>query len=113
MAGQSAGGSRMTWMCEHDTAAETDTFGSRESAMLGTERRRGRASRPGRRQERSSRHGSTPARKKGPDKPLPSSEPELRAVFDKLTEKFGTVTVTVDQPASLGALPLTSARDAG
>jgi hypothetical protein len=27
----------MTWMCEHDTAAETDTFGSRESAMLDTE----------------------------------------------------------------------------
>lgn len=58
-------------------------------------------------------HGLTPAGKKVFDKQLPNSEPKLRAVFDKLAEKFGTVLVIVDQPASIGALPLTVARDAG
>src|SRR5690554_5641586 len=58
-------------------------------------------------------HGLTPAGKKVFDKPLPNSEPKLRAVFDKLTAKFGAVLVIVDQPASIGALPLTVARDAG
>lgn len=47
------------------------------------------------------------------DKSLPNSEPKLRAVFDKLTAKFGTVLVVVDQPASIGALPLAVARAAG
>ncbi len=37
----------------------------------------------------------------------------MRAVFDKLKAKFGTVLVVVDQPASIGALPLAVARDAG
>ncbi|MGW2651885.1 IS110 family transposase [Streptomyces sp. NPDC001393] len=55
----------------------------------------------------------TPTGKKAFDKRLPNSEPKLRAVFDKLTAKFGTVLVIVDQPASIGALPLTVARDAG
>jgi hypothetical protein len=45
-------------------------------------------------------HGLTPAGKKVFDKPLPDSEPMLRAVFDKLRTKFGTVLVVVDQPAS-------------
>ncbi|WP_030893414.1 IS110 family transposase, partial [Streptomyces varsoviensis] len=58
-------------------------------------------------------HGLTPAGKKVFDKPLPNSEPKLRAVFDKLTAKFTTVLVIVDQPASIGALPLTVARDSG
>jgi hypothetical protein len=58
-------------------------------------------------------HGLTPTGKKVFDKKLPNSEPKLRAVFDKLREKFGTVLVIVDQPASIGALPLTVARDAG
>ncbi|MBJ6628728.1 IS110 family transposase [Streptomyces sp. I4(2020)] len=58
-------------------------------------------------------HGLTPAGKKVFDKQLPNSEPKLRAVFDKLTARFGTVLVVVDQPASIGALPLTVARDAG
>ncbi|GGT77485.1 hypothetical protein GCM10010207_87330 [Streptomyces atratus] len=58
-------------------------------------------------------HGLTPAGKKVLDKQLPNSEPRLRAVFDKLTAKFGTVLVIVDQPASIGALPLAVARDAG
>ncbi|MFE3830864.1 IS110 family transposase [Streptomyces sp. NPDC059092] len=58
-------------------------------------------------------HGLTPAGKKVHDKQLPNSEPKLRAVFDKLTAKFGTVLVIVDQPASIGALPLAVARDAG
>ncbi|MGW2239015.1 IS110 family transposase [Streptomyces sp. NPDC001759] len=58
-------------------------------------------------------HGLTPAGKTVFDKALPNSEPKLRAVFDKLKAKFGTVLVIVDQPASIGALPLTVARDAG
>ncbi|MFE1124836.1 IS110 family transposase [Streptomyces sp. NPDC058793] len=57
-------------------------------------------------------HGLTPAGKTDFDKPLPNSEPKLRAVFDKLKAKFGTVLVVVDQPASIGALPLSVARDA-
>ncbi|GGQ17060.1 hypothetical protein GCM10010279_26080 [Streptomyces mutabilis] len=57
-------------------------------------------------------HGLTPGGKTVFDKQLPNSEPKLRAVFDKLTAKFGTVLVVVDQPASIGALPLTVARDA-
>lgn len=58
-------------------------------------------------------HGLIPVGKKVFDKPLPNGEPQLRAVFDKLMSKFGTVLVIVDQPASIGALPLTVARDAG
>ncbi|MEU2408563.1 IS110 family transposase [Streptomyces rubiginosohelvolus] len=58
-------------------------------------------------------HGLTPAGKTAFDKQLPNGEPKLRAVFDKLRAKFGTVLVVVDQPASIGALPLTVARDAG
>ncbi|GAA2312684.1 IS110-like element IS110 family transposase [Streptomyces hawaiiensis] len=58
-------------------------------------------------------HGLTPAGKKIFDKQLPNSEPKLRAVLDKLAAKFGTVLVIVDQPASIGALPLTVARDTG
>lgn len=38
-------------------------------------------------------HSLTPAGKTVFDKPLPNSEPKLRAVFDKLTAKFGTVLV--------------------
>lgn len=34
-------------------------------------------------------------------------------MLDKLTAKHGTVLVVVDQPASIGALPLAVARDAG
>ncbi|MYS44820.1 IS110 family transposase [Streptomyces sp. SID5998] len=58
-------------------------------------------------------HGLTPAGKKVLGKPLPNSEPQLRAVFDKLKAAFGTVLVVVDQPASIGALPLAVARDVG
>ena len=58
-------------------------------------------------------HGLTPAGKKVFDKQLPNTEPKLREVFEKLKAKFGTVLVIVDQPASIGALPLTVARDAG
>ncbi len=58
-------------------------------------------------------HGLTPAGKTVYDKRLPNSGPNLRAVFDKLRAKFGTVLVIVDQPASIGALPPTVARDAG
>src|SRR6478735_4596868 len=55
----------------------------------------------------------TPAGKKAFDKRLPNSEPKLRELFEKLQAKHGTVLVVVDQPASIGALPLTVARDAG
>ncbi|MEU7318282.1 IS110 family transposase [Streptomyces sp. NPDC007083] len=58
-------------------------------------------------------HGLTPGGKKVFDKQLADSEPKLRAVLEKLTAKFGTVLVVVDQPASIGALPLTVARHAG
>jgi transposase len=58
-------------------------------------------------------HGLTLAGEKVFDKPMPNSEPKLRAVFDKLIAKFAPVLVIVDQPASIGALPLTVARDAG
>ncbi|MEY2229357.1 IS110 family transposase [Streptomyces sp. BF23-19] len=55
----------------------------------------------------------TPAGKKAFDKRLPNSEPKLREVFGKLQAKHGTVPVVVDQPASIGALPLAVARDMG
>lgn len=60
-------------------------------------------------------HGTalTPAGKKVFDKPLPNSEPRLRELFEKLQSRHGTVLVVVDQPASIGALPLAVARDAG
>jgi hypothetical protein len=58
-------------------------------------------------------HGLTPAGKKVLDKQLPNSEPKLRAVFDKLTAKFGTALVIGDQPASIGALPPTVAQATG
>ncbi|MGY4918633.1 IS110 family transposase [Streptomyces sp. 900116325] len=57
--------------------------------------------------------GLTPAGKTVFDKRLPNSEPKLRALFDKLSAKYGTVLVIVDQPANIGALPLAVARDAG
>ena len=60
-------------------------------------------------------HGTalTPSGKRVFDKRLPNSEPKMRAMLDKLTVKHGTVLVVVDQPASIGALPLPVARDAG
>ncbi|MEU1274676.1 IS110 family transposase, partial [Streptomyces sp. NPDC005799] len=57
--------------------------------------------------------GLTPDGKNVVDKPLPNSEPKMRAMLDKLTAKYGKVLVVVDQPASIGALPLAVARDAG
>ncbi|MFE6417438.1 IS110 family transposase [Streptomyces rochei] len=41
------------------------------------------------------------------------TEPKLRELFAKLQAKHGTVLVVVDQPASIGALPLAIARDMG
>ncbi|MFF1570602.1 IS110 family transposase [Streptomyces sp. NPDC058293] len=60
-------------------------------------------------------HGTalTPTGKKVFDKPLPNNEPRLRELFTKLQAKHGKVLVVVDQPASIGALPLAVARDAG
>ncbi|MGW4560707.1 IS110 family transposase, partial [Streptomyces sp. NPDC004365] len=57
--------------------------------------------------------GLRPDGKQVIDKPLPNSEPKLRAMLDKLAAKYGTVLVVVDQPASIGALPLAVARNAG
>ncbi len=51
------------------------------------------------------------AGKKVLDKPLPNSEPKLRELFERLRMRHGTVLVVVDQPASIGALPLAVARD--
>ncbi|MFJ1709957.1 IS110 family transposase [Kitasatospora sp. NPDC088346] len=55
----------------------------------------------------------TPAGKRVYDKRLPNTEPKLREVFSKLQAKHGTVLMVVDQPASIGALPLAVARDTG
>lgn len=55
----------------------------------------------------------TPAGKKAFDKRLPNTETKLREVFTKLQAKHGTVLVVVDQPASIGALPIAVARDTG
>lgn len=46
------------------------------------------------------------------DKPLPQDETELRKVFTDL-QQHGTVLVVVDQPNTIGALPIAVARDAG
>ncbi|EGX61673.1 transposase [Streptomyces zinciresistens K42] len=103
----------MTWMRAYDTDAEagTDQHPGRD-AVLGTEvvgvflgLDVGTSTHHG--------HGLTPAGKKVFDEQPPNSEPKLRAVFDKPAAKFGTVLVIADQPASIGALPPTVARDAG
>jgi len=46
------------------------------------------------------------------DKALPNDEPRLRAVFDRLAV-HGPVLVIVDQPNTVGALPVTVARACG
>ena len=46
------------------------------------------------------------------DKPLPQDEHALRALFEQLSG-HGPVLVVVDQPASIGALPVAVARDVG
>lgn len=56
--------------------------------------------------------GLDPAGKRLHDGPLPNSEPRLRALFDKLAAR-GPLLVVVDQPATIGALPVAVARAAG
>lgn len=46
------------------------------------------------------------------DKPLPQDEGKLRALFEQLAA-YGPVLVIVDQPASIGALPVAVARSSG
>lgn len=46
------------------------------------------------------------------DKALPQDEAKLRSIIDKLT-KHGTVLLVVDQPATIGALPVAVAQAAG
>jgi hypothetical protein len=53
-----------------------------------------------------------PTGKRLHDGPLPNSEPKLRALFDKLAA-HGPLLVVVDQPATIGALPVAVARAAG
>jgi hypothetical protein len=55
----------------------------------------------------------TPAGKKAFDQLLPNTETKLRELFAKLQAHHGTVLVVVDQPASIGALPLAVARAMG
>ncbi|PPK68446.1 transposase [Actinokineospora auranticolor] len=55
--------------------------------------------------------GLDPTGKRLHDGPLPNSEPKLRALFDKLAV-HGPL-VVVDQPATIGALPVAVARAAG
>ncbi|MFC0626072.1 IS110 family transposase [Kribbella deserti] len=56
--------------------------------------------------------GLDPTGRRLPDAPLPNSEPKLRAMFDKLAAD-GPVLVVVDQPTTIGALPVTVARACG
>jgi transposase len=56
--------------------------------------------------------GLDPAGKRLHDGPLPNSEPKLRALFDKLVA-HGPLLVVVDQPATIGALPVAVARACG
>ncbi|GAA0529651.1 IS110 family transposase [Saccharopolyspora subtropica] len=56
--------------------------------------------------------GLDPSGKRLHDGPLPNSEPKLRAVFDKLAG-HGPLLVVVDQPATIGALPVAVARACG
>ncbi|UMP07069.1 IS110 family transposase [Amycolatopsis sp. EV170708-02-1] len=56
--------------------------------------------------------GLDPAGKRLHDAPLPNTEPKLRAMFDKLAA-HGPVLVVVDQPATIGALPVAVARACG
>jgi transposase len=56
--------------------------------------------------------GLDPDGKRLHDGPLPNTEPKLRALFDKLAA-HGTLLVVVDQPATIGALPVAVARAAG
>ena len=56
--------------------------------------------------------GLDPDGKRLHDGPLPNSEPKLRALFDKLA-RHGTLLVVVDQPATIGALPVAVARATG
>jgi transposase len=46
------------------------------------------------------------------DAPLPNTEARLRALFDKLG-RHGRLLIVVDQPASIGALPVAVARACG
>lgn len=56
--------------------------------------------------------GLDPAGKQLHNAALPNSEPKLREVFGKLA-KHGRILVVVDQPATIGALPVTVARACG
>lgn len=56
--------------------------------------------------------GLAPDGKRLHDAALPNTEAKLRALFDKLA-RHGTVLVVVDQPASIGALPVAVARACG
>ncbi|WP_027935924.1 IS110 family transposase [Amycolatopsis sp. ATCC 39116] len=56
--------------------------------------------------------GLDPEGKRLHDGPLPNSEPKLRALFDKLAQ-HGPLLVVVDQPATIGALPVAVARATG
>ena len=56
--------------------------------------------------------GLDPGGERVHDKPLPQDETKLRELFTRLTER-GKVLVVVDQPATIGALPVAVARDLG
>ena len=56
--------------------------------------------------------GLAPDGKRLHDAPLPNTEARLRVLFTKLA-RHGTLLVVVDQPASIGALPVAMARACG
>lgn len=47
------------------------------------------------------------------DKPLPQSEPKIRELFERLRTRHGTLLVVVDQPKTIGALPVAIAQAMG
>ena len=63
-------------------------------------------------QRRTPRRRTRPAGTRLFDKALPNGEAKLRTVFDRLAE-HGPVLVIVDQPNTIGALPVTVARACG
>jgi hypothetical protein len=56
--------------------------------------------------------GLDPTGKRLHDKALPNSEPKLREMFDRLAQ-HGPILVVVDQPNTIGALPVAVARACG
>jgi hypothetical protein len=64
------------------------------------------------REKRASREWARPGHKRLFDTALPNDWSRLRAVLDKLAT-HGRLLIVVDQPTTIGALPVTAARASG